>query len=337
MPCAAAVLATWSGPAHADEPAWLEWQAPPECPTGEHISKTLEGWLGRPFGADEAQVTATVSGSAAGWNVNVLVVQRDLRGERTMTTRTCIEAADFVALSIALAVDPGLEAAVPAPAPTNEEAPPKESPSEPSADSRRIDGQSSSESPSIESAAVPVARSPERADPERAASTSVSWHVQAGATMDAFTLPSAQLGGSAELGVTLDRLSIGGGVTWLPPVTESVPSAKSDVAFSRLAGRLRVGYLSTLGVFELSPYVEGQAGEVFAEAVDASYLSWELWLTLGAGGQVKWPAGSPLQLYGAAEALFPLNRPTFALSGGTEVHTIPRVSLAADLGLCINF
>ncbi len=336
MACAAVVLATWSRAARADEPAWLKWQAPPECPSGEHIAKTLEGWLGRPFGTDEAQVTAAVSGSATGWNVNVIVVQRDLRGERTMTTRTCIEAADFVALSVALAVDPGLEAALPAPATTDEAVPPKESQSASAAEAHpnhELDGQSSEPSPTKQAAVL----SPEKAEPERSASTKVTWHVQAGATLDAFTLPSAQVGGIAELGVTIDRVSISGGAAWLPPVTEPVPNAQSDVAFSRLAGQLRVGYLSTLGAFELLPYVEGQAGQLFAEAVDESYLSRELWLALGAGGQSSWPAGNQLQLYGAAEALFPLNRSTFELSGGTEVHAVPPVTLQADLGLRINF
>jgi hypothetical protein len=270
--------------------------------------------------------------------VNVTVVQRELRGERTMRTRTCIEAADFVALSVALAVDPSLEASLPTPAPSNEQKP--TDPSFPPADDAHANEESDNQSPSeaspTEKAAVPVAPS-ENSPPDQKAAMNARWYVQAGASFDAFSFPSARFGGTAEIGIDIERVSISGGATWLPPVTESVPSAQSDVAFSRLTGQLRVSYLSTWGSLELSPYLEGQAGQVFAEAVDASYRSRALWLALGAGAQVSWPARNQVQLYGATGALFPLNQSTFELSGGTEVHTVPPVTFEADIGLRINF
>ncbi len=339
MRCAAVVLATWSTAARAEEPAWLTWQAPPECPTGEHIAHTLEGWLGRPFGTDEAQVTASVTASVAGWDVNVTVVQRDVRGERNLRTRTCIEAADFVALSVALAVDPSLEASLPAPAPSSQQEPENEPSSASTERAGPPKGPSESRSaPShIENIAAPVSPSPRHAKPEPTASTSATWHAQAGASFDAFTLPSARLGGAAELGVHIERVGLSLGAQWLPPVTESVPNAQSDVAFSRLAGRLRVSHLYNQHSLELSPYVEGQLGQLVADAVQANYQSRVLWAALGAGVQASWPAKRPFQLVGAVGALFPLTQSTFELSGGTDVHTVPPVTLEADLGLRMNF
>jgi hypothetical protein len=341
MPCVALVLATWSRNVRADEPAWLTWQAPPECPTEDHIAATLEGWLGRPFGAEEAQVTASVTANAAGWNVNVLVAQRELRGERTMRTRTCIEAADFVALSVALAVDPALEGSLPAAAASNEE----EQPSAPTFEERsneNVNGTSRSApapAPTEPAAATTTnaRRAPKASQRDQATPLNVTWHVQAGASLDTSTFPSARLGGAAEVGVDIERVSVSGGATWLPPVTEPVPNAQSDVAFSRLTGRLRIGHVSTLGPWQVSPFVEGQLGQLVAEAVEANYWSSELWASVGAGAQASWPARSRLQLVGALEALFPLTRSTFKLSGGTEVHEVPAVTLGADLGLRVNF
>jgi hypothetical protein len=338
--CGAALFATYSPAARADEPAWLTWQAPPECPPGEHIARTLEGWLGRPFGAEEARVTAAVSASVAGWDVNVVVAQHELRGERTLRTRTCIEAADFVALSVALAVDPALEASLPAPSASNEQEQHNAPPSQPT-DAQKPKESNASEptseaAPANEAApqdALPAERA--RRAPEPPAN--VSWHLQAGASFDAFSLPSARLGGAAELGVSIERLNISGGARWLPPVTESVPNARSDVAFSRLTGQLRVGHLSTLGPFELLPYVEGQLGQLFAEAIEADYQARTLWAALGAGAQASWPAKSRLQIAAAFGALFPLTRSTFELSGGTKVHTVPPVTFEADLGLRLKF
>ena len=81
--------------------------------------------------------------------------------------------------------------------------------------------------------------------------------------------------------------------------------------------------------------MEAELGRTFAES--PRYSSSARWLALGAGVQATWLATSVLEPYAAIGALFPLERPTFVLSGGTEAHQVPTVTAVADAGIRINF
>jgi hypothetical protein len=326
----------------AEEPAWLVWKAPPECPTAERIAETLEQWLKRPLERDEAQVTAAVRASDAGWDVTVLVVQRELEGERSVRTRTCSEAADFVALSVALAIDPRLVGSLPEPAPTGEPPPAESSQEAEKAASDESDGKSTvvAERPQSEAAVVPdTARETPPAKRElpreQGVESGFRAHAQLSGVFDLLALPSPRLGVGGQIGLQVSRFTVSGGARWLPPRTEPVPAAVSDVEFSLLTGRARVGYSFPFGDVELEPFVEAELGRTFAES--PRYSSSARWLALGAGAQATWLATSVLEPYAAIGALFPLERPTFVLSGGTEVHEVPTVTAVADVGVRINF
>ncbi len=338
----ALALVTLSPSVLAEEPAWLVWKAPPECPTAERIAETLEQWLKRPLERDEARVTAAVRASEAGWDVTVLVVQRDLEGERSVRTRTCSEAADFVALSVALAIDPGLVGSFPEPAPTEGPPPAESSEDAVEAASDTSDGESAlvAERPQSEVATVydparetpPATREPPH---EPQAESGLRTHAQVSGVFDLLALPSPRLGVAGQVGLQVSRLTVSGGVRWLPPRTEPVPAAVSDVEFSLLTGRARVGYSFPIGDVELEPFVEAELGRTFAGS--PGYSSSARWLALGAGVQATWLATSVVEPYAAIGALFPLERPTFVLSGGTEVHEVQAVTAVADAGIRIIF
>ncbi len=334
----ALAFVTLSPAAFAEEPAWLAWKAPPECPTAERIAETLEQWLKRPLERDEAQVTAAVHASEAGWDVTVLVVQGELEGERSVRTRTCSEAADFVALSVALSIDPGLVGSLPEPAPTAE--PLSAAPSEDAGKAASDEGDGTSalvaERPQSEAATVQdPAREAPVAKREQDAESGLRAHAQVSGGFDLLALPSPRLGVGGQLGLRMSRLTVSGGARWLPPRTEPVPAAVSDVEFSLLTGRARLGVSFPFGDVEAEPFVEAELGRILAES--PRYSSSTRWIALGAGAQVTWLATSVLEPYAAIGVLFPLERPSFVLSGGTEVHETPTVTAVADAGIRINF
>lgn len=336
----ALVLVSWSPVALAVEPAWLVWKAPPECPTAEQIARNVEEWLKRPLEPDEARVNAAVRSIDAGWEVTVLVAQRELAGERSVRTRTCSEAADFVALSVALAIDPGLVGSVPDPAPTGEptaRTEPEAAAVHEGEDAVADPPEKKPEEPPERDVAAPerAATSTEEAPREHDAAFEVGWYAQAGATFDLRSLPSPRFGMGGQVGSRLEWLAVSGGVRWLPPKTEAVPDAVSDVDFSLVAAQARIAYLNVLSDVELAPYVEAELGRIWAKS--SKYSSSDGWLALGAGTQATWLATGLLQPYARLGVLFPLQRSTFVLSRGTAVHEVPVVTVLADAGIRIIF
>lgn len=105
----------------AEETPWLEYSAAPECPGKPEIVAKLRTWLGDAFEPQKplaARARASFDGST--WVVEVELSYGDAHGTRKVAVETCSEAADFVAVTIALSIEPGFQteleqAAAPAP------------------------------------------------------------------------------------------------------------------------------------------------------------------------------------------------------------------------------
>lgn len=107
-----------SAPAHAQETAtssksfenkWLEWSAPSECPGPEQIEKRLLDWVKAPLKPEqELKVVASAQSQNGLWLVSVDFSYGADQGKRQVSLKSCSEGADFVALTVALAVDPEL-------------------------------------------------------------------------------------------------------------------------------------------------------------------------------------------------------------------------------------
>ncbi len=96
-------------------PAWLSWHAPPECPSASYIEERIVEWLGRPPSVEaRLAVDAAVLWRDDHWQVTAEISQARQKGERQVLVASCTEAADFVALSVVLALDPDSVAANPA-------------------------------------------------------------------------------------------------------------------------------------------------------------------------------------------------------------------------------
>src|SRR5690606_1193802 len=98
----------WSVSASAD-PTWLDWQAPPECPMASDIERRVSQWLGGPVPNDsDMAVRTALIWNGERWDVTVEIAFGDERGTRQVGVQDCQEAADFVAVAVALALDPSL-------------------------------------------------------------------------------------------------------------------------------------------------------------------------------------------------------------------------------------
>lgn len=109
-------LLLWWGPALAEEPqnapkptenTWLAWSAPEECPGPDQIQKRLQEWLKAPLKPQhELKVVASATSHEGLWLISVDFSYGSDQGTRQVSLENCSEGADFVALTVALAIDP---------------------------------------------------------------------------------------------------------------------------------------------------------------------------------------------------------------------------------------
>src|SRR5690606_36197462 len=97
----------WPQIADAQEPGWLSWTAPPECPSAHDIEQRVGAWLGgAPSRASDLTVETALRWTEQKWEVTVDITLAGHSGTRRILVDTCQDAADFVAVAVVLAVDP---------------------------------------------------------------------------------------------------------------------------------------------------------------------------------------------------------------------------------------
>jgi hypothetical protein len=92
--------------------AWLAWQAPAPCPSRDELLGMVTRYI--PGAVEDSRglsCEASIDQTEVGFTARLVVARAGERGKREVTFRDCREAAEFIALSIVLAIDP--EAALP--------------------------------------------------------------------------------------------------------------------------------------------------------------------------------------------------------------------------------
>lgn len=295
-----------------DEPSWLHWAPPPECPKADYIAAQVAEWLGGPVPTDSGlEVDAQLTWTGARWEVSVNVAFDGSVGERRVAVDSCTEAADFVAVSVVLAVDPSLAETLPL---------------DESSEPEPYDSPTPSPQEANAEADVPKREASSAGEKPRPRSSSPTFtpHVQVGGEALWVSLPEAQLGVSVGGGVRLGRLTTTLGGHFLPPDATSTEATLAPISFSLLTARLSAEHHWELGrLVSVGPSLSIEGGGLFAEQRGAETRSAEqAWLAAAPGVSVTIRLARRFSLLGQLEAVVPLLQPSLVLSDGSLLHDV---------------
>lgn len=326
----------WCAPTSAEPTqSWLDWHAPPECPTAGDIERRVSEWLGGPVPTEtEMAVRTALVWNGERWEVTVEISFGAQKGTRQVGVRDCQEAADFVAVAVALALDPSL-------ADGSEIAVPGASQDGPKRGSTPDEPERASASPAAPSEGH--AGTPQRAPPPRSRSAATDGtppfrpHVSVSAEAAVGTLPDPALGLDIAAGGDVGRLSLSLGARWLPPNTTAPTQAAAPIDFSLFGARAHGAYLLLGPEARVGPSLAVDAGAIRAKQLrsDAGTVV-EPWVSLGIGGLGLVRLVEYVSIFGEFELEFPLTRPNFVLSDGSVVHQVD-LGVRAALGLRFFF
>lgn len=323
-------------------PGWLLWDPPPECPDRAHIEARIVEWLGAGL-PREAEITvgAALLWTDSGWRVDVTIVLNGRRGERHVVVRRCGDAADFVALAVALAVDPDL-------APGEgvrfeDEAVGREpvdaSQLSPVGNDAAVSDDADSEALPNESVAQEVPEET-RARPEAHQESRVVPYLEVHTEGSLGALPEARPGFGGALGSLWGPIDLRIAGRYVPPSALVYPDALGPLEFSQLAARVS-GCLELLRLdFSLAPCVSVEGGVLQAGQVGGSLNApevEELWLAAALGLRAGFPVARWLHVIGGLEAEVPFIRPRFVLDDGTLVHHVAPLVGRSEVGLRFFF
>jgi len=304
-------------------PNWLSWSPPPECPSQEYIEARIEEWLGGSLPASaELEVSARLSWVESGrWEVHVLARLNGREGLRHITVEHCSEAADFVALTVVLAVNPDFSPLAALDAPKSAPAP----------DAEAISpfGPNTTEEPEEPGRPAPAPRVPDKKTP-------LFLSLGLRGELDSGTFPSPRGGVAIDGAVSWPHwfLSLSG--AFYPPVQADAAGASGPIAFSLLAGRARGCYRFGRRSVRFGPCASAELGMMQAGQtsghVDPPQAT-ELWSAVSAGLQAELAVLPWLSPFGTVDATFPLTRPRFVLDDGTLVHRPSVVAFVGAIGV----
>jgi hypothetical protein len=350
MGCVGLTQRAWADPASAARrPSWLEWQGPLECQNTREVERELASLLGHDPELDRLPPTRVTLGwsTERGWMLQIRVLLPGGERQRDVDVHTCLDGFDVVALTLALILDPSLqagadaaadvasaaastaaseaaetstEASAPLPDPSTQtpgSAPPEPAPLAP---------------PSTELAPANAPGVSERAAPPFALALSASGRIDLG------SLPTALYGGGIELtlGAGDWRFDTGAGLIGRSGI--ALPNARYAVSYSDLFGVLRGcrefhgergGYFGTCA--------GGQLGALAASEQDgARRQAHGLWAAADLGAELGVDLSSRWNGYGRLELAFPLVRHEFALVGGSVAYALPPVTVQLSLGVAVT-
>ncbi len=315
------ILATSCSTAQASaEPAWLTWKAPEECPSSADIEKKVVDLLGK--GLDPVEmlhVEGGVGWSQSGWSVELDIQYGSASGHRAVVAKTCGEAADFVALSIGLAVHPELLSQ----ASSDEEVVPERAPVE------RPEGKPEEAPPPTPEPSAGAVAPAEKPSPLRfgvGASALVSW----------LALPNPRIGPRVEFALDAGPWHLFVGGAWLPSTGTTFADAARPVAFDLLWADAGTCYRWANGRFSWGPCLGFQVGALGSQESEGAAQR-NLWAAAAVGGDGSLKVTPWLDLNLRANAVIPIVRPEFVLSGGTVVHQLPGVDVQTQLGFALSF
>jgi len=316
-------------PSEASEAAaapWLSWSPPPECPRADFVLDRVRTWLnGQLPPAGELEARGEVQWTGTEWEVLVAIRVGVAVGERRVRVATCGDAAEFLAVTIVLAIEPErgpeLTRAVDPPA-------------------------AASVAPALEIEAAAAAVQEVRVDPvEREASSGpppepparpVSWLLGASVEGALGALPNFQVGPAVELGLQYGPLVVTAGARLLPPVTQTPPGAVGDISYSLAAGRVGACLLGDFGFTSFGPCAAVDVGALWTQQAAPGDISQTVpWVDLQAGAGARF-FGPRVSLALGARLSVPVTQPLFVVSSGETVHQ-PTPGVVLDLGLQVFF
>jgi hypothetical protein len=311
-------------PGPAPEPAYeLRWSAPSSCPGRSEVVDRIEE-LSEGGSEPHVHVTAdaTVEHAHDRWSLSLRISTTSGSRVRTVETDDCDELATLAALSIAIAIDPGLTAAtpeaaaVPAPAAAEPEAPPP---------------------PALPVQPEPVQPEPE---PEPPSSTDTRRRALRASAMARVGLSTGMLPS------VVPAVHVGGGLWWKLlgariSVVHRLPLRFADgrAELWTLAGDVRgcaVPRTRTVS-FPLCAGVEvGMiAGRSFR--VSAPGRGRAPWLALHAGGGLVARVSRRIGITVDAGLVIPVIRASFEIEGIGELHRVGAIGLDANVGVEVIF
>lgn len=289
----------WCPSARAE--SWLTWPSRDECPTADDIERRVQELLRGPVPAEGLHVEARAEPVKEGWNVSVDVTLKEHAGQRRVTVSSCEQAADFVAVAVVLAIEPGLDSE-----PVTEPLAQPEPTVLPASKTMRAAKAESTVGPAL-STSRRVLR------PFAQAAGEASWQ----------PLPGVAWGADIAMGATFDRLLLTAGVRWLPLRTVTPQQAAAPIEFSLIAARVVGSHAWRWSALSLGPMLAVEGGGVFTRERGSNTSDTEqLWFALGAGAVVTLEVAQLVSLFSEFEAVIPLTQPRFVLDDGTHVHDV---------------
>jgi hypothetical protein len=362
------IVSAQDGP--VERPAsWLKWSANAECPNSQSIEERLSVWLNGPLSHEKAlKVEASATPLAGSWLVSISLTYGETTGRRDVELATCDEAADFVAFTVALAVDPDLDLSATtsvvggAQAAFPEETSPAQKTSEPEPESpKQIDTPPPSVAIEFEVASPPekentapgseqeqksvIDGAPNGKDPDGAPAPHLAQpraYGAVGARGMTGILPEFALGPSLGLGASFEAIQISGELLFLNGSTYSFEGWPNDARMRAGALEGKGCYLFGLGaMFKAGPCASLQLGLVAAQERTpdgeiGARGGTAIWVSFLAGLEAKLPLHSRLELAAGAHLSMPFIRPTFKLEGGTPIFQ-SSLGFSSDIAFRIFF
>ena len=280
----------------ADAGTLVHWQAPETCPDDDVVDAHVASRLGS-AAQTAAPIDVTVHRDAAGFVA-------DIAGSRTLTSASCSELAEAVALVVARLV---LEQ--PQRAPVAVAAAPRVEPH----------------------ATVRIAAAPPVPEPS---AHELALGARASATSGVGAQPGLSLG--EELAVHVHTRAVFvelAGALWSDTSTNG---AMGGVRASLREGLLRAGWIAP---HHVRVWLASELGSLHGEGtmVVAARGGSAMWAGLGAGGAIAFPIERTIAIVAAGEIVAALLRPQFALGDGDLLYQPSTVAARLSLGLEIDW
>jgi hypothetical protein len=277
--------------------ALVHWQAPATCPSEAAVAARVASRLGptaRAYDAIEVSVRADGGGFVA-----------DIAGSRTLTSASCNELADAVALVVArLVLEQSAAIVVPeAPAVPRPQPPPP---------------------PAIRVEVVPAP----------AHATELAFGARASMIGGIGAQPGTSFGGELAANARAHALFVElAGELWSDTTTTG---AAGGVRAWVGGGVLRAGWIAP---HHTRLWLTGELGSIRADGmmVIGEHAGHALWAGLGAGGAVVVPLERDVSLVAAGEVVVALNRPQFALADGGVLYQPDAVAARLTFGVEVDW
>jgi hypothetical protein len=322
-----------------EAPSWLAWSAPAECQNTAEVERRLESLLGRPVDFATLPATRVRMGWSPerGWAVRVTVQLAEGPRDRALDAPSCADAFDVVALSLALILEPSLDAETPAPA----EALASDAGAGDAAAPvwvAELEPPLSSAGDARELLADSEASRDEETATSRAAAPPAKMTFGIGPVTDLGVFPVPQFGGGAQLGLVLGRLRAELEGDLLASESARFSGAQYPVGFHTFFGALRGCY--TLELSQRLGWVGCAGAELGTlgtrEHGGEQHRAQGVWFAAEALTGPELAATRWLRAFARVRAVNPLIRHEFLLSEGSRVHALPWLSPQLQVGVMID-